>query len=53
MFKLTKDLKTTDGSKKGQVTGIPKLVDANEVVGANLETAPKFWQKEIQLRVLQ
>ncbi|KAL1803051.1 hypothetical protein ACET3Z_031698 [Daucus carota] len=42
MFKLTKDLKTTDGSKKGRVTGIPKLVDANEVVGANLGTAPKF-----------
>lgn len=32
-FKLSKDLKKTDGSKKDRVTGIPKLEDANDAGG--------------------
>lgn len=29
-YKQDKDLKKTDGTKKGRITGIPKLSDANE-----------------------
>lgn len=33
-FKLSKDLKKTDGTKKNRVTGIPKLEDANDAGGS-------------------
>ncbi|KAK1370431.1 DNA topoisomerase 2 [Heracleum sosnowskyi] len=33
-FKLSKDLKKTDGSKKSRITGIPKLEDANDAGGS-------------------
>ncbi|AQK73823.1 DNA topoisomerase 2 [Zea mays] len=32
-FKLSKELKKTDGSKKSRISGIPKLEDANEAGG--------------------
>lgn len=34
-FKQSKDLKKTDGSKKENVRGIPKLEDANDAGGRN------------------
>ncbi|OWM78385.1 DNA topoisomerase 2 [Punica granatum] len=34
-FKLSKDLKKTDGSKKENLRGIPKLEDANDAGGRN------------------
>lgn len=34
-FKLKKDLKKTDGTKSGRITGVPKLEDANDVGGIN------------------
>jgi len=36
-FKLNKDLKKTDGSKKSRISGIPKLEDANEAGGKDSE----------------
>ncbi len=34
-FKQTKELKKTDGAKRGRLAGIPKLDDANEAGGRN------------------
>lgn len=34
-FKLSKDLKKTDGSKREKISGIPKLEDANDAGGRN------------------
>ncbi|CAD6242848.1 unnamed protein product [Miscanthus lutarioriparius] len=36
-FKLNKELKKTDGSKKSRISGIPKLEDANEAGGKDSE----------------
>lgn len=36
-FKLNKELKKTDGSKKSRISGIPKLEDANEAGGKHSE----------------
>jgi DNA topoisomerase-2 len=36
-FKLSKELKKTDGSKKSRISGIPKLEDANEAGGKDSE----------------
>lgn len=34
-FKLSKDLKKTDGAKRGRIAGITKLSDANDAGGRN------------------
>ena len=34
-FKQSKELKKTDGAKRGRLVGIPKLDDANEAGGRN------------------
>ncbi len=34
-FKQSKELKKTDGAKRGRLAGIPKLDDANEAGGRN------------------
>lgn len=34
-FKQSKDLKKTDGTKRGRITGITKLEDANDAGGKN------------------
>lgn len=36
-FKLSKELKKTDGTKKSRISGIPKLEDANEAGGKDSE----------------
>ena len=36
-FKQSKELKKTDGAKRGRLVGIPKLDDANEAGGRNSE----------------
>jgi len=36
-FKQNKELKKTDGAKKQNISGIPKLDDANEAGGKNSE----------------
>ncbi|CAI9103034.1 OLC1v1001450C1 [Oldenlandia corymbosa var. corymbosa] len=36
-FKLSKDLKKTDGTKKQRITGLAKLTDANDAGGKNSE----------------